>query len=250
MHFDLAAISRFSRKSSPARDCQLETSYAHGRSDISKIPTFTILGETMATVTKTTVSAHFNKEPLFFCAPGPKDGLSGQVKASFPAQGGGSSSTSPICRTCGTGFPSRRKLFAHLRSDPSHEKDEVRAVASLASPVPWPSGARLRIKFLPGHRTFAIVESAIKKASSDWQKAASTGSWTFEWVESGDAEIRISFRNDTPNWSAWGIRAAAYSQGEATMNFCFGGWKDDRTVFSQHHIRRTALHLFGHALGL
>lgn len=165
----------------------------------------------MATTTATSVAAPFNKEPLFFCAPGPKDGASDQVKSSFPTQSGGT---------------------------------------SLASPVPWPQAARLRVKFLAGHTTFPIVENIIKEAAKNWMEAAGDSGWTFEWVTSGDAEIRISFQNDVPNWSAWGSRAVTYPQSQATMNFCFGGWKDGRTVFSQQHIRRMALHLLGHALGL
>ncbi|KAI8296803.1 hypothetical protein K4K56_000075 [Colletotrichum sp. SAR 10_98] len=37
---------------------------------------------------------------------------------------------------------------------------------------------------------------------------------------------------------------------EPTMNFNFGGWKSSKAVYSHASIKRLALHLFGHALGL
>ncbi|KAI8168495.1 hypothetical protein KHU50_006168 [Colletotrichum sp. SAR 10_65] len=37
---------------------------------------------------------------------------------------------------------------------------------------------------------------------------------------------------------------------EPTMNFNFGGWTSSKAVYSHESIKRLALHLFGHALGL
>ncbi|KAF9879434.1 hypothetical protein CkaCkLH20_02977 [Colletotrichum karsti] len=113
----------------------------------------------------------------------------------------------------------------------------------------WPGDKEILVKFLPGHKTFKKIEKIIIDASQQWLKTIDT-ELKVTWVESGEADIRVSVDNNEPDWSALGSYAARYSQDEPTMNICLGGWKENKTVFTHKNVERVALHLFGHALGL
>jgi hypothetical protein len=153
-----------------------------------------------------------HKAPLFFCSPGCKDDCTENVKASFA----------------------------------EYQKDSGSLVKF---PPAWPWGTQLRVKILDGEKVHGVIEQIIKKTALSWMGSLSE-SLTLNWVTSGDAEIRISFRNDRPTWSCLGTRAQSYGQDKATMNFAFGGWKDSQRIFTHSYIERVAAHLFGHALGL
>jgi hypothetical protein len=94
----------------------------------------------------------------------------------------------------------------------------------------WAKGAKLRIRFLDGSKK---SQDEVKRIAPEWTKH---GNLTFEFVSSGDAEIRVSFQ-EMGSWSFLGTDALAVSKNEPTINF---QWIE----------RRTILHEFGHVLGL
>ena len=119
-------------------------------------------------------------------------------------------------------------------------------------PAPWPQGSTLRVKVLPNQVTYETLMNIIKRTASQWLAGHATGiGITILWVgENENADVRISFRADQPNWSCVGARARDVDQSAATMNFSFGNWKENGTLHPHSHIIRAAAHLFGHALGL
>ncbi len=117
----------------------------------------------------------------------------------------------------------------------------------------WISGQKIRVKFLDGDE---FVKSKVKLYAQVWEQSANID---FVFVESGTADIRVSFELEKgASWSlvgkssqVWSIRRKGNStetyQGTdgVSMNF---GWFDSRT--SDAEFRRTTLHEFGHAIGL
>ncbi|KAF5705136.1 ATP synthase subunits region orf 7 [Fusarium mundagurra] len=121
---------------------------------------------------------------------------------------------------------------------------------SIDSIVPWPGGSQLRIATLSSDAVPSWVLDIIKSVVDEWTRGMGEA-LTVQWLSAGSAaQIRISFRTDVPNWSCVGARARLYDQSKPTMNFNFGGWKDNKAVYSHAYIKRLAAHLFGHALGL
>lgn len=95
----------------------------------------------------------------------------------------------------------------------------------------WPAGTTLRIRFLDGS---AKQRDEVRRIAVEWTKYANL---RFEFVTTGEAEIRISFKPDDGAWSYVGTDALSISKSEPTMNL---GWIEKETVLQQ----------FGHALGL
>lgn len=154
------------------------------------------------------------KGPLFFCAPGCKTDYTSDGKSTF------------------TRLPIQMQS-----SNPSE------------FPAAWAPGTTVRAKVLSGEKVPDGILRIIKATASSWSDQIASISLT--WVNSNDfAEVRISFRNELPNWSCVGALATGYPQDKATMNFALGGWKQSRIVYAHSYIQRATAHLFGHALGL
>jgi hypothetical protein len=118
------------------------------------------------------------------------------------------------------------------------------------NPVPWPLGSHIRFKLMWKERHEPVIKKLIEAMLDEWLKNM-TPMLSGGWVDSGaEAEVRISFYDSKPNWSAVGPRALRYPQSVPTMNFQYGGWKESKAIYSQAQIARVAGHLFGHALGL
>lgn len=102
-------------------------------------------------------------------------------------------------------------------------------------------GDTLDCKFMNGT---AAQKSKVKELAKQWEQYANI---FFNFIESGNADIRIGFkwRNDPGSWSYIGTDCFYIPQDQVTMNF---GWLDiygrDTTEYN-----RTVLHEFGHALG-
>lgn len=116
----------------------------------------------------------------------------------------------------------------------------------------WIPGQEIRVKLLDGNE---YVRSKVRQYAETWEEFANID---FVFVQSGPAEIRISFTLDKGSWSYFGKDSARQSQVKtengsrfvrdatgASMNF---GWFNDKTP--EEEFRRTTLHEFGHALGL
>lgn len=103
----------------------------------------------------------------------------------------------------------------------------------------WSNGSTIRVKLMGGS---IYVKNKVRQYASEWTQHANLD---FQFVNYGQADIRVSFVQNGSSWSVIGKQALQVSQNEATMNF---GWLNDRTP--DYEFRRTILHEFGHALGL
>ncbi len=132
-------------------------------------------------------------------------------------------------------------------SDPKLKQGVFRTSAK------WFPGQKIRVKFLDGDE---FLKSKVKTFAQIWEQFANID---FVFVESGTAEIRVSFATEKgASWSLVGKSSEDWSvqkKGNSTetvsgntgtsMNF---GWFNSKTVDSE--FRRTILHEFGHSLGL
>jgi len=98
----------------------------------------------------------------------------------------------------------------------------------------WNVGEVIRIRFLGGN---SHDHDGIKAAARIWAGVANI---KFDFVDEGDAEIRIAFQRGDGTWSRVGTDALAIAEDEPTSNF---GWPLDMDT-------GVALHEFGHVLGL
>lgn len=116
----------------------------------------------------------------------------------------------------------------------------------------WIPGQQIRVKFLDGSQ---FVRNKVMENAEIWEEFANID---FVFVESGAAEIRVSFTMDKGSWSFMGKDSAVQSYikkgnasefvrdaSGASMNF---GWFNEKTP--DEEFRRTTLHEFGHAIGL
>ncbi|WP_322416026.1 matrixin family metalloprotease [Mesorhizobium huakuii] len=115
------------------------------------------------------------------------------------------------------------------------------AKMALVNSKKWTPGTTLRCRFLDGS---AKMRSTVKAVALEWQKYADV---KLQFVNKGDAEIRISFFADSGSWSAIGrdaLNASYFPTNQPTMNY---GWLRDDTDEEEYH--RVVTHEFGHALG-
>jgi serralysin len=103
----------------------------------------------------------------------------------------------------------------------------------------WVNGKELKIKFLGGDE---YLQSKVIKYAKLWEDYANI---KFTFVQSGNAEIRVSFLQGKGSWSYVGTDALNITdQSKPTMNF---GWFDHSTPDIE--FSRTIIHEFGHCLG-
>ncbi|KAH7153618.1 hypothetical protein EDB81DRAFT_932277 [Dactylonectria macrodidyma] len=113
---------------------------------------------------------------------------------------------------------------------------------SMAMPVGWmwKNGQTLRVKFLNGSE---IIKSKIRLYANLWTEYANIN---FDFVDSGDAEIRINIDSSNASNSLIGTNnLIRKDQSVPTMNF---GWLKDTSTDPE--FCSVILHEFGHALGL
>jgi len=99
----------------------------------------------------------------------------------------------------------------------------------------WKPGRKLRVRFLDG---VAAVQAKVVKYAKQWEQFANL---ELEFVESGPAEIRISFKA-SGSWSYLGTDALVINANQPTMNY---GWLTPSTSDTEYS--RVVLHEFGHA---
>lgn len=104
----------------------------------------------------------------------------------------------------------------------------------------WQGKSELKVGFLNGSE---VLKKQVSHYANYWNQYSKL---RFVFVETGPADIRVSFDSDGTFWSYVGRSAKKAPQSEATMHF---GWSTgDKTA--EDVFRRTILHEFGHALGL
>ena len=133
------------------------------------------------------------------------------------------------------------ELFKHSKEQNAPEllhfasKDRLENLFELAMlrDRMWPIGKTITVKFI--HRN-PYLEKKIIHFANEWSEYANI---KFNFIENGNAEIRISLRPDGSSWSKLGTYANS-----PTIHF---GWFNNFTP--DEEIKRTTLHEFGHAIG-
>ena len=111
--------------------------------------------------------------------------------------------------------------------------------AALLSGLKWTPGSTVSAKFLGGS---PALQERVKKVALVWTTIANI---KFDFVQEGNADIRIAFQEGRGSWSYLGTVARQIDENEPTMNY---GWLTDDST--DDAVRRVVLHEFGHALGL
>jgi len=103
----------------------------------------------------------------------------------------------------------------------------------------WQNGRKLRVAFMDGPTE---VREKVAVIAKEWEQVANL---KLDFVNSGAAEIRISFAEKGFSWSTVGTDALTVSSSQPTMNY---GWLEANTSITEY--RRVVRHEFGHALGM
>jgi serralysin len=119
-------------------------------------------------------------------------------------------------------------------------ENEPMSAVSVLGGGRWQVGQTIRIKFISGGSNY--IRTKIRESAKGWLPYVNL---RFDFVESGDADIRIAINNSGASWSYLGTGAKYVAPNEATMNF---GWFTESTPDEEYE--RVVLHEFGHALGL
>jgi len=102
----------------------------------------------------------------------------------------------------------------------------------------WDEGKSIRVRFMGGS---TAMRDKVKTYAKEWEQYANL---TFNFIEYGDADIRVNLDDKGGHNSIIGQLAAGVPQDVKTMNF-------DTTDFATYDaMHRTVLHEFGHAIGL
>ena len=119
---------------------------------------------------------------------------------------------------------------AKLEEIKDQQPDKFRSGIRGSSWKLWKVGSTIRIRFLDGG---SETRKKVATIAQEWVKYANL---RFEFVTSGEAEIRVTFSGNDASWSYIGTDALGVKDGK-TMNL---GWVEKKNV----------LHEFGHVLGL
>jgi hypothetical protein len=106
----------------------------------------------------------------------------------------------------------------------------------------WRSGSTVRFYFLDGSDKLKTI---VRAAINEWAEQVNLH---IVEAESNDAEIRISFKDDSGSWSFTGTDVLGIPHDQPTINY--GTLEQILRVDGQAIAMQTALHEFGHALGL
>jgi hypothetical protein len=103
----------------------------------------------------------------------------------------------------------------------------------------WENGSRLRVRFIGGAPS---LRSRIMRVARIWSAYANV---LLEPSDDHDAELRISFKKESGDWSYVGAEALAISNDDPTVNF---DWLGPETAIDE--LEGVVLREFGHVLGL
>ena len=121
--------------------------------------------------------------------------------------------------------------------DDADDDDDERQFLAAWSDRLWENGKNLSVRFLDGTPD---IHDQVKRYASIWEQYANI---KFNFITSGPAEIRVSFRKDLGAFSRVGKDVLACLEPKRTMNLPIDSSNSDREIC------RYVLHEFGHALG-
>jgi serralysin len=113
--------------------------------------------------------------------------------------------------------------------------------AALLNQARWNPGDVIRIKFLEGDSS---LQDRVRSTAGRWTEPG-MANLQFQWVDDGDAEIRIAFEQGNGSWSYLGTVCRSIPDPDPTMNY---GWLTPDSDDAE--INRVVMHEFGHSLGL
>lgn len=113
--------------------------------------------------------------------------------------------------------------------------------AALLNEFKWQPGTQVKVRFMEGDPQ---LQERVRQVAQEWT-GPQMANLSLQFVEDGDADIRIAFQQGDGSWSYLGTVCQQIPAGEPTMNY---GWLTPDS--SDDQLRRVVLHEFGHALGL
>jgi hypothetical protein len=121
------------------------------------------------------------------------------------------------------------------------EQVEGKTKAALLNEFKWQPGTEVSVRFMEGDPD---LQRRVAAVAQEWtgNKMANLG---LKFADSGDADVRVAFRQGYGSWSYLGTLCHQIPTGEPTMNY---GWLTPDS--DDDELRRVVLHEFGHALGL
>ena len=132
-----------------------------------------------------------------------------------------------------------RLCIDKIKSRDPYKRDASGAIAGLTE-LFWEPGTTLKIRFLEGDPQ---VIAKVKEKFNLWLNYAN--SLNFEYVDSGDADVRVAFKEGGGHWSYLGKDIKTIPMNEPTMNL---GWRHESQP-DDEEIERVAVHEMGHTLG-
>jgi hypothetical protein len=129
----------------------------------------------------------------------------------------------------------------HFCMMPMPEKSAGTTRAALLNAFKWEPGTRVKVRFMEGGPDLQQRVAAVAK---EWtgQEMANV---SLQFVNSGDADVRVAFKQGNGSWSYLGTMCHEIAASKPTMNY---GWLTPTS--DDDELRRVVLHEFGHALGL
>jgi hypothetical protein len=121
------------------------------------------------------------------------------------------------------------------------EQQDLNDRAALLNGNRWNDGQNITVGFLEGDKS---LQARVREVAERWT-APGMARLTLQFVESGDADIRIAFQQGDGSWSYLGTYCKQIPADQPTMNY---GWLTPDSEDAE--LQRVVLHEFGHALGL
>jgi serralysin len=109
----------------------------------------------------------------------------------------------------------------------------------------WEVGKKVSVKFIDEGGSYKLRQK-IKAAAKEWEKYANI---SFDFVESGDANIRVFLTDKGGCNSVVGIYALSVPANKHTMNIDTNFFHQNGVCY-ENYLTQTIQHEFGHAIGL